>query len=120
MSFLQHPTGVDISDAGSVRALNEQPHERRKWPIHYDSLEPLAMTTDVATIVLASVLAALSYHLQESGASIDLSKSLGAGILVSVLFISLLKIRQMYRPTELLMLGNQIRAVCVAWISVFL
>src|SRR4029079_15945599 len=62
----------------------------------------------------------LLYHLQESGTPVDLSKSVGAGILVSALLISLLKIRGMYRPAELLVLRHQIRAVFLAWISVFL
>src|SRR3982751_1778790 len=120
MNFVKHPTGVDISDASPVRALDEEPYGARKWPIHYDSIEPLAMAADLATIVLASVLSGLSYHLHEPGTPIDLSKSLGSGILVSALFISLLKTRGMYRPTELLVLRQQIRSVCVSWTSVFL
>src|SRR3954453_6591167 len=120
MQLVKHPPGVEISDAASVRALSKEPFGGRKWPIRYDSLEPLAMATDLITIVLASVFSGLSYHLHESGTPVDLSKSIGAGILVSTLFVSLLKIRGMYRPTELLVLRNQVRAVCLAWISVFL
>src|SRR5215208_1733302 len=120
MNFVKHPAGVDISDAGSVRALDAEPYGARKWPIHYDSVEPLAIATDFVTIVVASLLSSLSYHLQESGAQIDFSKSFGSGILVSALFISLLKSRGMYGPTELLGLRHQIRAICVAWTSVFL
>src|SRR3954447_20953975 len=120
MQLVKHPLGVEISDAASVRALSKEPFGGRKWPIRYDSLEPLAMATDFITIVLASVLSGLSYHLHEAGTPVDLSKSIGAGILVSTLFVSLLKIRGMYRPTELLVLRKQICAVCLAWISVFL
>src|SRR5436309_963321 len=120
MNYLGHPPGLEISECGSTSGLDEQPYGRRKWPIHYDSIEPLAIATDVATIVFASVLSSLSYHFQESGAPLDLSKSVGAGILVSALFISLLKIRGMYRPAALLVLRHQIRAVLLSWISVFL
>jgi putative colanic acid biosynthesis UDP-glucose lipid carrier transferase len=120
MNFVKQPIGVDVSDGASARGLDEQPHGRRKWPIHYDSVELLAIAADLATIVLASVFSGLSYHLQESGTLGDISKSLGSAILVSALFISLMKIRGMYRPTELLVLRNQIRAVCLAWTSVFL
>src|SRR4051812_8801221 len=102
MQFVQNPPGVDISDASSVRALNEEPYEGRKWPIRYDSLEPLAVATDFITIISASVLSGLSYHFEESGTPMDLGKSIGAGILVSTLFVSLIKIRGMYKPTELL------------------
>ena len=121
MNFVKHSIGVDLSDGVSVPALDGQPYGGRKWPIHYDSVEPLAIVADLATIILASVFSGLSYHLlQESGTPVDVGKSLGSAILVSALFISLMKIRGMYRPAELLVLRNQIRAVCLAWMSVFL
>ncbi len=120
MNFVKQPIGVDISDVVSVHGLDEQPYGGRKWPIHYDSVELLAIVVDFATIVLASVFSGLLYHLQEFGTPADVGKSLGSGVLVSALFISLMKIRRMYSPTELLVLRNQIRAVCLAWISVFL
>jgi hypothetical protein len=65
MNLVKPPTGVDISEGVSARGL-EQPHGGRKWPIHYDSVEPLAIVADLATIVLASVFSGLSYH-QASG-----------------------------------------------------
>src|SRR5260370_41402973 len=109
MIFVKQPIGVDLSDGVSAHGLDEQLHRGRKWPIHYDSVELLAIVADLATIVLASLFSGLSYRLQESGTSGDVGKSLGSAILVSVLFISLMKLRGMYRPTELLVLRNQIR-----------
>jgi putative colanic acid biosynthesis UDP-glucose lipid carrier transferase len=120
MNFVKQPISADLSVGVSARDLEEQPHAGRKWPIHYDSVELLAIVADFATIVLASVFSGLSYHLQDLGTSGDIGKSLGAAILVSALFISLMKIRGMYKPTELLVLRNQIRVVCLAWTSVFL
>jgi putative colanic acid biosynthesis UDP-glucose lipid carrier transferase len=120
MNFVKQPIGVDLSDGGSAHGLDEQPRGGRKWPIHYDSVEPLAIVADFAGIVLASVFSGLSYHLQQSGTLGDIGKSLGSAILVSALFISLMKIRGMYRPTELMVLRSQIRAVCLTWTSVFL
>ena len=121
MNFVKHPIGVDLSDGVSVPALDGQSHGGRKWPIHYDSVEPLAIVTDLATIVLASVFSCLLYHLfQEEGAPLDVGKALGSAILVSALFISLMKMRGMYRPAELLVLRNQVRAICLTWMSVFL
>jgi putative colanic acid biosysnthesis UDP-glucose lipid carrier transferase len=120
MNFVRHPIRVDTSDAVSVRGLHEQSRSTRKWPIHYDSVELLAIVVDFATIVSASVLSRLLYHFQESGTTGDIGRSLGSGILVSALFILLMKIRRMYRPTELLVLRDQIRAVCQAWVSVCL
>src|ERR1700675_2471389 len=120
MNFVKQPIGVEISDGVSARGLDERPQGGRKWPIHYDSVELLAIVADLATIVLASLFSGLSYHLQDSGTPGDIGKYLGSAILVSALFISLMKIRGMYRPTEILVLRSQIRAVCLAWASVFL
>jgi putative colanic acid biosysnthesis UDP-glucose lipid carrier transferase len=92
----------------------------RKWPIRYDYVEPLAIVGDFATILVASVVSGLSYHLHGVGSAGDISQSIGAATLVSALFISLMKIRGMYRPTELLVLRGQIRGICLVWISVFL
>jgi putative colanic acid biosynthesis UDP-glucose lipid carrier transferase len=108
---------------GSLSALGlpEQRYEGRKWPIHYDFLEPLAILADIATIVLCSVVAGLLYHyLQDTGTVDYVSKSLGSAILVAALFISLMKIRGMYKPAELLALASQVRAVCLTWVTVFL
>jgi putative colanic acid biosynthesis UDP-glucose lipid carrier transferase len=118
MNFVNHPTGVDLSEA--VPAVPGQPYARRKWPIRYDSLELLTVASDFATVVLASVVASILYHFQESGTPLDFSKSFGAGILVSTLFVSLMKIQGMYNPTELLAVRKQVRAVCLTWVSVLL
>lgn len=111
--------GTGVPESVAARGL-EQPHGDRKWPIHYDSVEPLTILADLATIVLASVLSSLLYDLAVSGEHGDTSKSLGSAGLVSALFISVMKIRGMYGSPELLVLRNQIRAVCLAWTSVFL
>jgi putative colanic acid biosynthesis UDP-glucose lipid carrier transferase len=120
MNFVKQPIDADLSEGVSANGLDEQPYGGRKWPINYDSVEPLAIVADLAAIVLASVFSGLSYHLQESGTPGDIGKSLGSAILVSALFISLMKIHGMYKPTELLVLRNQMRAVCLTWMSVFL
>jgi putative colanic acid biosysnthesis UDP-glucose lipid carrier transferase len=120
MNFVKQPISADLSVGVSARGLGEQPPRGRKWPIHYDSVELLAIVADFATIILASVFSGLAYHLQDPGTPGDIGKSLGSAMLVSALFISLMKIRGMYRPTELLILRNQIRLVCIAWTSVFL
>ena len=60
------------------------------------------------------------YHLQTAGAAGDVSRYLGSAILVSALFVSLMKIRGMYKPKELLVLSNQARAICLSWTTVFL
>jgi Undecaprenyl-phosphate glucose phosphotransferase len=112
--------GVDISEDVSACSLEELQPRGRKWPIHYDSVEILAIIFDFASIILASVAAGLTYQLLSQGSSGDVGKSIGSAILVSTLFVSLMKVRGMYNPTELLVLRSQVRAVCFAWIGVFL
>jgi putative colanic acid biosynthesis UDP-glucose lipid carrier transferase len=119
VNFVNKPAVLD-PDSDSVRVAAEPQAVGRKWPIGYDSVEPLAIVVDIATIAVASVLAGFLYHLQDSGSADYFSKSLGSAILASALFISLMKIRGRYRPAELLDLTNQIRAVCLTWITVFL
>jgi putative colanic acid biosysnthesis UDP-glucose lipid carrier transferase len=111
------PRGPDGISAG---VLSGRESDGRRWPIHYDSVEPLAIVADIATITVSSVLSGLLYHLQDAGTANDISKALGSAILVSALFCSLMKIRGMYKPAALLILPGQIRAVCSSWIAVFL
>jgi len=67
MNLLKQPiAGVDISNGGSARGLDEQPCGGRKWPTHHDSVELLATEVDFATIVLASVFSGPP-HLLQSG-----------------------------------------------------
>jgi putative colanic acid biosysnthesis UDP-glucose lipid carrier transferase len=118
-SFVKQPLAFD-SDGLSAHDLSGPRRERRKWPIHYDYVEPLVIAADVATVTASSVLCGLFYHLQKPAAASSVSESLGLAILVSALFVSLMKIRGMYRPTELLVLPSQIRAVCLTWMTALL
>jgi putative colanic acid biosysnthesis UDP-glucose lipid carrier transferase len=119
MQYLKQPEAFDRSGM-SAGVLAERLDERRKWPIHYHSVEPFAIAADAAAITVSSVLAGLLYHLQYPSVADDISKSLGSAILVSALFILLMKLRGMYQPAELLVLTRQIRVVCLTWITVFL
>jgi putative colanic acid biosynthesis UDP-glucose lipid carrier transferase len=119
VNFAKQPEALG-PDRISVRRLADRPSEGRKWPIHYAAVESFAMVADIATITVSSVLSGLLYHLLSAGTVNDVSKSLGSAILVSALFISLMKLRGMYKPAELLVLPSQVRAVCLTWITVFL
>ena len=119
VNFVEQPEPIG-PDGIPARVLTERERDGRKWPIRYDSFELLAILADVATITCTSILCGLSYHLQDGGRQAISASRFGAAILVSALFIPLMKIRGMYRPTELLDLRNQVRAICVAWPSVFL
>jgi putative colanic acid biosynthesis UDP-glucose lipid carrier transferase len=117
--FVKQPEALD-RDGVTAGVLSERQYEARKWPIHYHSVEPFAIAADVATITISSVLSGFLFHLQDPATANDVSKSLGLAILVSALFVSLMKIRGMYTPAELLVLPRQIRAACLTWITAFL
>jgi putative colanic acid biosynthesis UDP-glucose lipid carrier transferase len=118
-SFSKQPEAQDLDGIASGILLDRQ-FEARRWPIHYNYVEPFAILIDIATITVCSVLSGFLFHLHDSGVGNDVSKCIGSAILVSALFISLMKIRGMYKPAELLVLPRQIRAVCLTWITVFL
>jgi putative colanic acid biosynthesis UDP-glucose lipid carrier transferase len=120
MNFVNRNIATDAASEVAPSGFGPLPKAERKWPIHYDSIEPLAVVADLVTITLASVISGILYHLHETGTPGDIERSVGSAILVSALFISLMKIRGKYRPTELLILRNQVSSVCLAWISVFL
>lgn len=104
----------ELADRAPVRLL-----DGRRWPIRFDSTEPLAAVADFVTIVSAALLSGWLYSLgTPSGAKF--SGYAGPAVLVSALFILVMKMQGMYKPAELLALRKQIRTACIVWIFVFL
>jgi Undecaprenyl-phosphate glucose phosphotransferase len=91
----------------------------KTWPIRYDSIELLTMLFDFAVIIAASLLSSLVYNFEVFGIRGDFSKSLGAAIVASALFLSLMKNHGMYKPEALLSLRNQIQGITIIWACVF-
>lgn len=120
MNFVRRRIDESISQGLSVSSIHEMPLGERKWPISYDSVQPLAIMTDLAIIILSGWLSGLLYRFHDAGMPGDIGKSVGSAILVAALFVSVMKSRGMYRPAELLILRNQIREVFLAWIAVLL
>jgi len=88
----------------------------RRWPIRYQAIETLAMVADVVAILASCLLAGAL-----NGADRDsFGKAMGAAIVIAALFVSLLKMRGLYRPLELLALRSQARAATIAWTQVFI
>src|SRR5689334_20583320 len=87
----------------------------RKWPIRYRSIEVFAICTDLATILFASVISTLLYHTNGDWAATNIEKAVGSAMITSALFVCLLKIYGRYRPTELLIIRDQMNAVFLAW-----
>lgn len=93
---------------------------QRKWPLRYDSIEYVALCADIATIVFASVVSMWLCQARNGWAAGDLSNTLGLALVSAACLVCLLKTHGLYRPVELLVLRNQIRAVCMAWMSLLL
>src|SRR5262249_10533111 len=103
MNFINRDIAANISSGAAPRGFVPLKAER-KWPIRYESIEVLAIFTDLATILLASVLSAFVCRIHSGWTATDLGKAVGCAMVVSALFVSLLKIHGMYRPTELLVM----------------
>jgi Undecaprenyl-phosphate glucose phosphotransferase len=119
MNFINRQFSVTAPGGADPRDFVPRKAER-KWPIRYKSIETFAICTDLATILLASVLSTLLYHIDSGPTAAAIGKAVGSAMVVSALFVCLLKIYGRYSPTELLVLRSQIRAVFLAWTFVFL
>lgn len=117
MNLMKRDMGVTRSVAVSGAMIRRT---ERKWPISYNSVELIAVLADATIILTTSILAGVIYHFQAFGTSGDIIQYSGSAAVVAALFISLMKSRGMYKPTELLILGNQVRAICLLWTGVFL
>src|SRR5215813_2911727 len=120
MNFVNRQFSVNAASEVVPRDLVPSLRGGRKWPIRYQYIEAFAICSDFATIFLASVLSTLLYHIHIVWIATDLGKAIGSAIVVSALFVCLLKIYGRYRPYELLVFRGQVHAVFLAWTIVFL
>ncbi|MGY3614411.1 undecaprenyl-phosphate glucose phosphotransferase [Bradyrhizobium sp. USDA 10063] len=119
MNFITRNIAADVHGDFAARGFSPPLKSERKWPIRYRSIELLATCSDVAIILIASILSTLLYRLYADWTTADVGKAIGSAIVVSALCVSLLKMRGMYRPPELLALRRQVHAVCLSWMFVF-
>jgi putative colanic acid biosynthesis UDP-glucose lipid carrier transferase len=96
----------------------KKPH--RKWPISYRSVGPAALVIDLLTILACGITSGVLYNYFQFGLTGDLVIDFATSSVVGVVFIALLKTRDLYNPTELLDFRGQLRDVSTAWLSVFL
>jgi Undecaprenyl-phosphate glucose phosphotransferase len=98
-----------------------EPHRpRRKWPISYQSVSILAISVDIATILLVGVVSGAAYNLELFGASAQLLPYAGAAAVIAALFVAIMKAQDLYSQVDLLSLKTQIFSTLTAWFSVFL
>lgn len=117
MNFVnRHFPEREVTERVSPGPISRQ----HKWPLRYDSVEYVALCADIATILFASVVSTLLHQTQHGQATGDLSDALRLALVCAACLVCLLKTHGLYRPVELLVLRNQIRAVCMAWMSLLL
>lgn len=104
----------------TARVSLDPPISRHKWPLRYDRIEHVALCADIATILLASVISTVLYRFQNVQTGADHGNAFGLALISAACVAPLLKAQGLYRPIELLVLKNQVRAVCVTWASLLL
>jgi putative colanic acid biosynthesis UDP-glucose lipid carrier transferase len=119
MNFINRQIAAGLHEEIAFEEYCPPSGVQRKWPIRYRSIELVTICTDLATIVLASIASVFLYRLYSSWTAAGLTNAVGSAIVVSAMFVSLLKMQGMYQPSELLVLRSQIRAVCGALLCAF-
>ncbi|MHB0768990.1 exopolysaccharide biosynthesis polyprenyl glycosylphosphotransferase [Bradyrhizobium sp. 5.13L] len=113
MNFVnRHFPDLDVTERISLEPAVSRQH---KWPFRYDAVEYVALCADIAIILFASVVSTLLCRAQHGQTAAELSDALGLALVSAACLVCLLKIHGLYQPVELLVLRNQMRAVCMAW-----
>ncbi|WP_028351418.1 exopolysaccharide biosynthesis polyprenyl glycosylphosphotransferase [Bradyrhizobium murdochi] len=120
MNFINRNVAAGLHEEIALELYSPPSGAQRKWPIRYRSIELVAICTDLGTIVLASIVSVFLYRLCISWTAAGFANATGSAIVVSAMFVSLLKMQGMYNPSELLVLRSQVRAVCGALLFAFI
>ena len=118
MNFVNRKASV-IHSAEAGDYLEQRPGSGH-WPISYRSVEALSVGTDAVLILLSCVVSGVVYHSLAEGQTGDPLEYLGTAAVVSALFCSLMKIRGLYSPAELLNFKAQFQGLALVWLTVFL
>src|SRR5580658_7981593 len=94
----------------------------RRWrlPIAYSAIAATALTIDLALIGVSALSAEAIYHKIPSEFAGEFSYMMAAAMIVAVLFVSAMRVQQLYNPTRLTVLNDQARSVLSAWCGAFL
>ena len=78
MNFVNRHIATDAASEVAPSGFGPSLKAERKWPVHYDSIELLAVVADLATITLASVISGFFYPLHEMDTAGDIGKSVNS------------------------------------------
>src|SRR2546429_4760428 len=98
MNFINRHIAAGLHEDIALEEFSPPSGAERKWPIRYGSIELVAICIDLATIVLASIVSVFFYRLCIGWNAAGLANSIGSAIVVSAMFVSLLKMQGMYNP----------------------
>ena len=94
---------------------------KRRWrlPITYSAIAPIALTIDLAIIVVSAISAEFFYHSVPSELGGEFSHTIAAAVFVAILFVAVMRIQKLYSPARLVVIDDQARSVLAAWCGAF-
>ena len=108
-----------LSPANASRA--SQSRERRwRLPVAYRALPTIALSIDLAVILVSAIGAEFLYHNLPSGIEGEFSHTIAAAMFVAILFVAAMRIQKLYSPERLIVIDDQARSVLSAWCGAFL
>ena len=83
MNFINRHIAASLHEGMPLEEHSPPLGKQRKWPIRYRSIELAAICADLATIVLASIIAVFLYRIYSNGTATGLANAIGSAIVVS-------------------------------------
>ena len=103
----------------AANAPNASSDRRWRLPIAYRSIPTIALTIDLAIIVISAICAEYLYHNWPSEFEGEFSHTLAAAVFVAILFVAAMRIQKLYSPARLVVIDDQTRSVAAAWCGAF-
>lgn len=116
MTVVEPARALDGTAVGGFGLLRQP----RRWPISCRFIGSIAVLCDLTIILLSGVVSEVAYDVEIVGTSGETLHYFASAAVVAVVFISLMKSRDLYSTPELLSLKNQVLSIATAWITVFL
>ena len=92
----------------------------RRLPFSYRDIAHLATALDIAIVLVSSLLSQELTQFVNSRFQSDAGRELSAAVFVSILFVTTLRMRELYEPLRLMDWRDQASAVVAAWCGAFL
>ena len=109
-----------MGGGGLANSTSIQAQPLHRLPFSYRGIGQVAIALDVTLIGAAALIGQALTSEFRQGFQFDYSRELAAAVFVAVLFVTSLRMRDLYEPTQLLNGRMQLRAVASAWCGAFL